>query len=122
MQFGLDSFIGAIIPGAGDLVGVILGLYQVMLSWFFGVSANALIMMLFYVFCDMFVGIIPIVGDLLDVAFKANIYNLRILEKELKKSVWAPVVVIPSSHDWMPRRKKQPAAADSSNKRFFGLF
>lgn len=34
------------------------------------------------------------VGEFLDVAFKANLYNLRLLEKELKRSKWATAVFI----------------------------
>ena len=113
MHFGLDSIIGAAIPAGGDALCFFIGLYQVLISMFFGISFYSVGLMvsffiiiagmmktnysqLLYILADAFIGIIPFIGDLLDVAFKANIYNLRILEKELKKSRWAPVVCLGS--------------------------
>lgn len=45
MQFGLDSVIGAILPGVGDIIGTFLGLYQVFLSMLFGIPIQVLGMM-----------------------------------------------------------------------------
>ncbi|KAJ7224701.1 hypothetical protein GGX14DRAFT_426526 [Mycena pura] len=106
MQFGLDSVVGAALPAAGDIIGLFLGLYQVLLSMLFGLPFNVVGFMIFYIIADAFIGIIPFVGDFLDVAFKANLYNLRLLERELKKSRWATAVIIPQYTDWIPRPKK----------------
>lgn len=35
-DFGLEAVIGAALPVAGDVIGVILGLYFVFLAWLFG--------------------------------------------------------------------------------------
>ncbi|KAE9405083.1 hypothetical protein BT96DRAFT_916282 [Gymnopus androsaceus JB14] len=107
MQFGLDSVIGAVIPGFGDAIGMILSFYQLFLSMLFGLPLDVIGTMVFYIFADAFIGIIPFVGEFLDVAFKANIYNLRLLEKELKRSKWASAVLIPQYTDWIPRPKKK---------------
>lgn len=77
---------------------------------------------LLYIVADAFIGIVPFVGDVLDVAFKANIYNLRLLEKELKKGRYATVVrnlfkrrliqlivvqiIFPAPGDWLPKPKE----------------
>ncbi len=111
MQFGLDSVIGAVLPAVGDAFCLFLGLYQVLLSMLFGLPWHIVGLMvrslflqyrlrpfdfvkLLYIIADAFIGVIPLVGDLLDVAFKANIYNLRLLEKELTRSRWAAAVCI----------------------------
>ncbi|KAJ3714580.1 hypothetical protein DFJ43DRAFT_1007540 [Lentinula guzmanii] len=112
MQFGLDSVIGAALPGFGDIIGMILAFYQLFLSMLFGLPLNVIGIMVFYIFADAFIGIIPFIGEFLDVAFKSNLYNLRLLEKELKRSKWATAVIIPQYTDWIPRPRK--------NTRFFG--
>ncbi|KIK62968.1 hypothetical protein GYMLUDRAFT_72211 [Collybiopsis luxurians FD-317 M1] len=106
MQFGLDSVIGAALPGLGDAIGLILSFYQLFLSMLFGLPLNVIGIMVFYIFADAFIGLIPFIGEFLDVAFKANLYNLRLLEKELKRSKWATAVIIPQYTDWIPRPKK----------------
>lgn len=45
MQFGLDSVIGAILPGVGDILGTFLGLYQVFLSMLFEIPLSVVGMM-----------------------------------------------------------------------------
>ncbi|KAK7050912.1 hypothetical protein VNI00_005024 [Paramarasmius palmivorus] len=90
LHFGLESVIGVVLPAVGDVLGIFLGLYQVFLSMLFGLPPNVIGLMIFYLVADAFIGIIPIIGEFLDVAFKANLYNLRLLEKELKRSPkWA---------------------------------
>ncbi|ESK94653.1 hypothetical protein Moror_14289 [Moniliophthora roreri MCA 2997] len=117
LHFGLESVIGAAVPTLGDIFGIILGLYQVFLSMFFGLSRNIIGWMLFYLVLDAFIGVIPVIGEFLDVAFKANLYNLRLLEKELKQSPrWAQAVIIPQYTDWIPRRKKGPLGIRKSWK------
>ncbi|KAF9043812.1 hypothetical protein BDZ89DRAFT_1059266 [Hymenopellis radicata] len=109
MQFGLDSVIGAALPAVGDAFCLYLSLYQVLLSKLFGLPWYVVGLMLFYIVTDAFIGVIPLVGDFFDVAFKANIYNLRLLEKELKRSRWDAAVIIPQSTDWIPRPRKTNA-------------
>lgn len=48
--------------------------------------------MLLNLVLDGIVGIVPVIGDALDVVFKANMHNLSLLERHLKRSKWAPVV------------------------------
>ncbi|KAJ4500835.1 hypothetical protein C8R41DRAFT_809096 [Lentinula lateritia] len=115
MQFGLDSIIGAVLPGFGDAIGMLLAFYQLFLSMLFGLPINVIAIMVFYIFVDAFIGIIPFVGEFLDVAFKANLYNLRLLEKELKRSKWATAVIIPQYTDWIPRPKRNSQKFGASN-------
>ncbi|KAJ8072403.1 hypothetical protein AAF712_007934 [Marasmius tenuissimus] len=115
MQFGLDSVIGAVIPAVGDIIGLLLGMYQVALSMLFGLPPNVIGMMIVYLVVDAFVGLIPFIGEFLDVAFKANLYNLQLLEKELKRSPrWAQAVIIPQFTDWIPRPRKKKGQFFSS--------
>src|SRR4051794_20107972 len=80
ISIGLDAVLG-LLPVAGDLltgliqaglVLVALGHYRVPKAVAARMMANVLI--------DIAVGSIPILGDLFDVAFKANTRNLKLLE------------------------------------------
>ncbi|SJX62398.1 related to siderophore iron transporter mirc [Sporisorium reilianum f. sp. reilianum] len=84
-NIGIDSIVG-IVPWVGDYIGLILGLYQIVLCSLFGLPWSALFWMLFNVVVDCMVGLVPIIGDALDVVFKANLRNLRLLEDHLYHS------------------------------------
>ncbi|EIN03938.1 hypothetical protein PUNSTDRAFT_138982 [Punctularia strigosozonata HHB-11173 SS5] len=83
---GLEAVIGAILPVAGDFIGALAGLYVIYLCWLFGVGNWILGQMIVNVIIDAVVGIIPFVGDVLDVAWKSNMRNLGLLEDFLVKS------------------------------------
>ncbi|RGB40602.1 hypothetical protein C1646_753179 [Rhizophagus diaphanus] len=85
LPFGLESIIGFIIPTIGDFVGLILGLYQIYLISFFDVPLPLLLKMFMHVLIDCIIGIIPVIGDVIDVFYKANIYNMNILETWLRQ-------------------------------------
>ncbi len=68
---GVDSLIG-LIPGYGDLVGLLLALYMLLLIFLFGVPWLLIGYCAVNIFVDAFIGIVPILGDALDVAFKVS--------------------------------------------------
>lgn len=80
IRFGLDPVIN-IIPGLGDLIGMMLSLYIFRIAREMGVSRFDKWRMIGNIILDFIIGIIPIIGVIFDVVFKANIRNLKILEK-----------------------------------------
>jgi hypothetical protein len=82
IRVGLDPIIG-LIPGAGDVITAILALYIVVLAGRIGVRSSTMARMLANVAIDFLGGSIPIVGDIFDVAWKCNLRNLVLLEREL---------------------------------------
>jgi len=84
IKLGFDALIG-LIPGAGDGASALVSLYLVWQSWRIGASKRALSKMLLTLGIDFVLGIVPILGDIFDVAWKANIRNLEILEKDLQR-------------------------------------
>lgn len=84
-NIGVDSIIG-LIPGLGDYIGVLLSLYALFLSCLFGLPLDVIGFMLFNIILDCVLGLVPLIGDALDVAFKANLRNLRLLEDHLEKN------------------------------------
>jgi hypothetical protein len=78
-HLGIDQIIG-LVPGIGDLIGGALSLYIIVEAWRLGVPRGLLARMGWNVAVDTLVGEIPILGDLFDIAFKANIRNLALLD------------------------------------------
>jgi hypothetical protein len=78
-RLGIDQIIG-LVPGIGDLIGGALSLYIIVEAWRLGVPRGLLVRMGWNVAIDTFVGEIPLLGDLFDIAFKANIRNLALLD------------------------------------------
>ncbi|MEQ8559043.1 MAG: DUF4112 domain-containing protein [Henriciella sp.] len=84
LRFGLDSLIG-LIPGIGDALTGGLGLYIVNRARQEGAPFFMIVRMLSNLLIDTILGAIPLVGDLFDFGFKANLKNTRMLQKHLDK-------------------------------------
>jgi hypothetical protein len=80
IRFGLDSIIG-LIPGLGDVSGAVLSGYIVLASARLGVPPSVVSRMILNVLVDTAIGTVPVIGDVFDVAWRANIRNADLLEK-----------------------------------------
>ena len=81
-RFGLNSVIG-LTPAAGDAILAAISLYIVNEARLLGVPGPLLATMIRNVAIEAIAGAVPLVGDLFDVAFKANLRNLAIIERHL---------------------------------------
>ena len=82
ISFGLDPIIG-LLPGGGDTItGGIAG-YIVVEAARMGVPREILWKMVGNILIDSLAGTVPVVGDLFDVGWKANVRNIELLEKHL---------------------------------------
>src|SRR5436190_23941384 len=77
VSIGLDGLIG-LIPGLGDVLTNIMSAVIVMRALQNGVHRAAILRMLLNLGIDTAVGSIPVVGDIFDFAYKANMKNIRI--------------------------------------------
>lgn len=80
MKFGLDSVLG-LIPGVGDAGSAAIGAYLLRAAHNLGVPTIVMVRMLVNLTIDAAIGVIPIVGDYLDVLYKANAKNARLIEE-----------------------------------------
>ncbi|MGB3532392.1 MAG: DUF4112 domain-containing protein [Microcoleaceae cyanobacterium] len=78
-RIGLDPILG-LIPGGGDLVGGVLSAYIVFKAFEFGVPRKTLVQMATNIALETVAGTIPVLGDVFDVAWKANVKNVELLE------------------------------------------
>jgi hypothetical protein len=80
VRFGLDAVIG-LVPGLGDLAGAILSGYVVLLGARLGAPRSVVLRMLGNVAVETVVGSVPLLGDLFDVGWKANLRNVALLDR-----------------------------------------
>lgn len=82
-RIGLETIVG-LVPGVGDLVGGGFSIYIVLEAARMGVPASLLTRMGWNLLVDVAVGSIPLLGDLFDAGFKANLRNLALLDRHLQ--------------------------------------
>lgn len=76
----LDPIVGFLVPGLGDLLSAAVGLFIVRLAARRGLPRVVIARMLMNLGIDAAFGAIPLVGDLFDVAWRANRRNVALLE------------------------------------------
>jgi hypothetical protein len=81
-RFGAAGIIG-LIPGIGDIIDALISLYIVLRAIQLQVPRVAVARMLVNIGIESAAGVVPIIGDLFDVAFKANRRNYRLLKSYL---------------------------------------
>lgn len=84
VRFGLDALVG-LVPGLGDVTGAALGGYFILLGSRLGAPKAVLARMVLNVALDTLAGVVPVFGDLFDVAWKANTRNMALLERYIDR-------------------------------------
>ncbi len=82
IRFGLDPLLG-LIPAGGDIAGALLSAYIIFSAAQLGVPRKSLVQMVSNILLETLVGTVPIVGDVFDAAWKANVRNMELLETHL---------------------------------------
>ena len=82
MRFGLDAVIG-LVPGFGDVAGALLSSWIVLEGARLGAGVSVVLRMLLNVAIEAVVGAIPVLGDLFDAGWKANVRNIRLLHRAI---------------------------------------
>lgn len=79
IRFGADFLIG-LIPYAGDMISLGLSGLLVIVMARKGASSMVLAKMLGNIALDALVGTVPILGDIFDLSYRANVRNLNLLK------------------------------------------
>jgi hypothetical protein len=85
IKFGLDAIVG-LIPVAGDIATALIGAYPLYIARKHNLGKVVRARMISNLLIDWAVGSIPLVGDIVDVGFKANLKNADLLEKAVAKA------------------------------------
>jgi hypothetical protein len=98
-RIGLDPILG-LLPGVGDFLAAVLSSYVVIAAARLGAPRPVLARMLMNLGVDTLVGVVPLLGDLFDVGWKANMRNAALLDsyvmhpRATRKSSRAVVAVV----------------------------
>lgn len=79
VRFGADSLIG-LVPGVGDAASGLISLWMIWEALQARVPFRVILRMLFNVVLDLLGGSIPILGDIFDVLYRANMRNAALIE------------------------------------------
>jgi hypothetical protein len=86
-RFGLNSIVG-LVPIGGDAVLGLISAYIIFEAAQLGVPGPQLARMLANVALEVAGGSIPLLGNLFDMALKANLRNLAIIEQHVAARGW----------------------------------
>jgi hypothetical protein len=82
LRFGLDPIIG-LIPGVGDAAGAVLAGWVLVEAIRLGASRATVVRIAGNIALDAGLGAVPLLGDIFDFAWKANLRNVALLERHL---------------------------------------
>ena len=93
IRFGWDPIVG-LVPGVGDVATASFAVTVLYHAYRLGVPGVVLARMMLIVLIDLAAGLVPVAGDVADIAWKSNSLNLALLERHERPGVE------PTSGDW----------------------
>ena len=93
IRFGWDPIVG-LVPGVGDVATASFAVTILYHAYLLGVPRVVLLRMVLNILIDLAAGLVPIAGDVADVAWKSNSLNLALLERHERPGA------TPTSGDW----------------------
>ena len=85
-RFGVDAILG-LVPGLGDLSAPIYAAFILVTGFRMRVPAVVMLRMVMNAALDMLMGLVPLLGDVGDVFWKANLRNMTLLERHARPGV-----------------------------------
>lgn len=86
IRFGLDPLIG-LVPGIGDVVGLLLSLYLVVEAIRIGAGPGLVVRMLGNLLTEFVIGLVPVLGDAFDLMWRANDRNAALLRRHIERKL-----------------------------------
>lgn len=80
IRFGWDPIVG-LIPGLGELASPLFTAAILVQSWRMRIPRVVLVRMVFNAVIDAVLSLVPILGNLADIGWRANRRNMRLLER-----------------------------------------
>ncbi|MGE4313627.1 MAG: DUF4112 domain-containing protein [Pseudobdellovibrionaceae bacterium] len=85
IRFGFDALLG-LIPGIGDSIALLISGYILRLAHTYEAPLMTRAAMVWNIFIDWLIGLIPLLGDIFDVSYKANLKNAALLRKHMEST------------------------------------
>ncbi|HTV01248.1 MAG TPA: DUF4112 domain-containing protein, partial [Luteitalea sp.] len=86
VRFGWDVIVG-LIPGFGDLSSPLFGVLIVVQAYRMGVPRIVQARMVINAIVDALLGVVPGLGNVADIFWRANTWNMRLLERHARPGV-----------------------------------
>ncbi len=83
IRFGLEGIVG-LIPIVGDTLGLLAGLYPIYVARRHNLGRALRVRMALNLGIEWLLGVTPLIGDAADIWYKANIRNLKLLERAVE--------------------------------------
>ena len=96
IRFGLEGIVG-VIPIVGDTLGMLAGVYPIYVAHRHRLGWAVELRMAINLLIEWWIGVIPVIGDAADIWFKANLRNLKLLERAMMEREGLSVVSGPLS-------------------------
>lgn len=98
IRFGVDAVIG-LFPYVGDVLTFLVSGFLVIIIARYGISSKLMLKMLGNIWIDGMFGTIPLLGDIFDLRYKANMKNVMLVkeyiaEEKHKGSAWGMVFLV----------------------------
>lgn len=98
VRFGIDSLVG-LVPYVGDVATFFVSGFLVIVMARFGASGKSLLKMIGNIWLDGVVGTIPILGDIFDFRYRANMRNVNLMREHFGEgkhggSAWGIVILL----------------------------
>ncbi len=100
-RVGMDGLLG-LVPGVGDTAALLVSAYIIYRGHRLGAPRRLIGRMIANVAADTLAGSVPVLGDLFDVAFKANLRNVDLLDRWLAEAAEKGdvTVISPDGTEW----------------------
>ena len=85
IRFGLEGIVG-IVPVVGDTLGVVAGLFPIYIAYKHRLGWQVQLLMALNLLIEWLIGVTPVLGDVADIWYKANLRNVALLERAVSKS------------------------------------
>lgn len=82
-RFGIDPLLG-LFPGLGDSFSLLFSLYILWIAYKLRVPFKMSMKMIRNIGIDYIIGLVPLVGDVADFYYKANVKNMELLREYLR--------------------------------------
>lgn len=98
IRFGVDAIIG-LFPYAGDVITFLVSGFLVLIMARYGISGKLVLKMLGNIWIDGMFGTVPVLGDIFDLRYRANLKNVNLVKEYIAEgrhqgSAWGIILLV----------------------------
>jgi hypothetical protein len=98
IRFGVDALLG-LFPYVGDVLTFIVSGFLIIIMARYGISGKLVLKMLGNIWIDGMFGTVPLLGDVFDLRYRANLKNVRLVKEYIAEgkhggSAWGLIFLI----------------------------